>query len=163
MPQNPLARAVATLERLPSPLAKRAITRLFTSQVRFAGTAGIRFETLQADTVVATLANRKPVRNHIGGVHAAAMALLAETASGAVFGMNVRGDALPLLKSMRLDYVRRAKGALRAVATLDDTQRSSMQTDERGALTVPVVLTDEDGESPVVCEMIWAWVPKKKD
>ena len=31
------------------------------------------------------------VQNHIKGVHACAMALLAESATGAVFGMNVPG------------------------------------------------------------------------
>ena len=35
------------------------------------------------------------VQNHIKGVHACAMALLAESATGAVFGMNVPDSAIP--------------------------------------------------------------------
>jgi len=29
-------------------------------------------------------------------------------------------------------------------------------------LLVPVIVTDETGEQPIECEMVWAWVPKKK-
>jgi acyl-coenzyme A thioesterase PaaI-like protein len=106
--------------------------------------------------------NRPKVRNHIGGIHAAAMALLAETATGAVFGMNLPAGRLPLLKSMHIDYLKRAQGALRAEATLSEEQRQAMQTEDKGEAQVAVRVTDESGEAPIECRMVWAWVPKKK-
>ena len=60
------------------------------------------------------------MQNHIKGVHACGMALLAESATGGVFGMNLPDEALPLLKNMSIDYVRVAKGDLRGVATLTE-------------------------------------------
>jgi hypothetical protein len=27
---------------------------------------------------------------------------------------------------------------------------------------VPVSITDESGAEPIQCEMVWAWVPKKR-
>jgi len=27
-------------------------------------------------------------------------------------------------------------------------------------VTVPVSITDQSGQSPIQCEMVWAWVPK---
>ncbi|MEQ1440358.1 DUF4442 domain-containing protein [Fontimonas sp. SYSU GA230001] len=159
MSRNRLSRAVAALDVLPAALARRAITLLFNTQVRFAGTAGLRFEELSAERAVVVIDNRRRVRNHIGGVHAAAMALLAETATGAVFGMNVPDSALPLLKSLHVDYLRRARGALRAVATLDAAARARIADAARGDLVVPVRVTDESGEEPIRCELRWAWVP----
>ncbi|NKF21250.1 DUF4442 domain-containing protein [Solimonas marina] len=160
---NRLAKAVAWLAPLPASLRRRATTLLFNSQVRFAGTAGLRFEALTVEQAVVVVANRRRVQNHIGGVHAAAMALLAETATGAVFGMNVPDDKLPLLKSMHVDYQRRTQGGLRAVAMLDAAQRARLVDEERGHLVVPVRIVDDSGEPPIEATMTWAWVPKKRD
>lgn len=160
---NRLARAVGWLTPLPLPLRRRATTLLFNSQVRFAGTAGLRFEALSTEQAIVTIANRRRVQNHIGGVHAAAMALLAETATGAVFGMNVPDDKLPLLKTMQVEYQRRTQGGLRAVATLDAAQRQRLIDEERGSLVVPVQIVDDSGEPPIAATMTWAWVPKKRD
>jgi len=159
---NALQRLVAAAARLPAPLRKRAVTLAFTARVRFAGTGGVRFEVLEEGRAVAVMPNRGKVRNHIGGVHAAAMALLAETCSGAVFGLSLPGDKLPLLKTMQIDYVRRAQGGLRAEATLALPQRRALEKKERGELVVPVRVTDASGEEPIVCHMTWAWVPKKR-
>ncbi|HEY1077987.1 MAG TPA: DUF4442 domain-containing protein [Fontimonas sp.] len=162
MTANRLSRTVSAFDRLPTPLARRATTLLFNSQVRFAGTAGLQFEALSAERAVVIARNRRKVQNHIGGVHAAAMALLAETATGAVFGMNVPDHALLLLKTMHIDYLQRAHGTLRAVATLDASMRERIAGEERGNLVVPVIVTDQSGNEPIRCEMTWAWLPKKK-
>lgn len=160
---NALSRAVNQIQKLPAPLRGRAITLLFNSQVRFAGTGKVRFESLTHERAVLHLPNHPKVRNHIGGVHAAAMALLAETASGSVFGMNVPGTHLPVIKTLKVDYLRRAEGALMAVAQLDAQARARLQEEEKGDLIVPVTITDESGREPVACEMHWAWIPKRRN
>lgn len=162
MSESLLSRVVGWLAPLPAPLRRRATTLVFNSQVRFAGTAGLRFEKLTASEAIVVIRNRRPVQNHIGGVHAAAMALLAETASGAVFGMNVRSQSLPLLKSMHIDYTRRARGDLRAQARLSDAQCALLAREEKGELAVPVIVTDAEGEQPIVATMVWAWLPKQR-
>jgi len=154
--------AVDRCRLLPQGVFRQAVTRLFNYQVRFAGTAGVRFEELTDARSVLLLQNRKKVQNHIGGVHAAAMALLAETASGSLFGMNVPRTHLPLIKTMNIRYLRRAQGDLRAEATLTPEQRLRIQSEPKGDVLVPVIVTDEAGEQPIECEMVWAWVPKKK-
>ena len=162
MPRNSLARAVGAVQLLPPPLRRRAITLLFNTQVRFAGTAGLRFEALDADQAIVVIRNRRAVQNHIGGVHAAAMALLAETATGALFGLNLQGGSLPLLKSMQIDYLRCAQGELRAHARLDAAARAHLAGEPRGELIVPVTVSDASGASPIRVQMCWAWVPKRR-
>jgi acyl-coenzyme A thioesterase PaaI-like protein len=127
--------------------------------VPFTGTAGLDFVSLTPRQVEVAIPNHKRVQNHIGGVHASAMNLLAETATGMVVGMNVRDDCLPLAKELKMAFRMRATGSLRAVATLTDEQRAAMQASDKGKVKVAVTVTDEAGVKPVECEFIWAWIP----
>ncbi|WP_437593772.1 hotdog fold domain-containing protein [Sorangium sp. So ce1000] len=157
---NFIARALAPLQALPSFLRTRAQTVLFQRMVPFTGTAGIQFDEVRTDRVAIRLANGRRVRNHIGGVHAAAAGLLAETATGFVVAINLPDDKLPLLRSMKIGYTRRAQGGLRAVATLTPEQRQSFLDQPKGDVAVSVTVTDESGASPMECEFVWAWVTK---
>ncbi|RHY32228.1 hypothetical protein DYB32_002735 [Aphanomyces invadans] len=163
MGANKLAGLVAKINQsgLPTSVREGALTLAFNSQVKMAGLAGIHIESLSESQSVLTLKNRFRVQNHIGSVHACGMALLAESASGVVFGMNVKDTHLPLLKSMSINYVKRAQGDLRAVATLTPTQREALERDDKGNVVVDVVLTDAKGERPVEVQMTWAWTPKR--
>ena len=111
---------------------------------------------------VASIANRKRVQNHIGGVHAAAMVLVAENTTGLVVGMNVPDTAVPVVKSLKVDFVKRATGSLRAEATLTDEQCERIRTEPKGDVTVNVRVTDEAGVEPIQWEIIWAWTPKRR-
>lgn len=161
-PINPLAMMVNRIERLPAPLRPRAWTTLFRTVVPYVGTTGIRFEHCAADRFEVSIANRRRSRNHIGQVHAGAMVLLAETATGIMVGMNVPDASVPVIKTIHTDFVRRSKGAMRAVATLTPAQQELIRSTEKGETVVAVTVTDESGREPIVCEMTWAWVPKKR-
>ena len=63
---------------------------------------------------------------------------------------------------MTIDYTRRVQGDLKAVASISDEQIALMEREPKGSITVPVVITDESGEQPVTCNMLWAWVTKKR-
>ena len=49
-----------------------------------------------------------------------------------------------------------------AVASLQPEQIALMRSQDKGEVTVPVVITDESGQQPIQAEMVWAWVPKQK-
>lgn len=159
---NRIARSIAPLQGLPSFVRARAQTLVFRRVVPFTGTAGILFEEVTLERVVLRLDNRRRVQNHIHGVHAAAAALLGETATGFAVGINTPDDKLPLLRSMKIDYTRRAEGGLRAVATLTAEQREAIEQQPKGDVTVAVLVTDDKGTAPMECEFVWAWVPKKR-
>lgn len=159
---NRLQRALSPVERLPAWLRRPVRSFALGRTVPFVGTAGLRAEEVSTERAVFSLANRRPVQNHIQGVHAAAMALLAETATGIAFGMHVRDDALPLLKSMQIRYQKVATGGLRAEAHILPEDRARIAAEPRGEVHVQVTLTDEAGVEPATCEFIWAWVPRKK-
>lgn len=156
--RNRLALAASLIQRLPKPLHEPLLSRLFGSQVHFAGTARVRIQCMSRNEVRMSLVNRRRVQNHIKGIHAAAMALLAESASGCVVGMNLPDDKLPLIRTLKVDYLKRAQGSLRATATLSETQRRAMQEQDRGQVIVEVTILDDSGEQPIRCEMHWAWI-----
>jgi uncharacterized protein (TIGR00369 family) len=160
--KNALARMTEKTARLPSGLRGLILSRMFGRIVPFIGTAGLRFEEVGAERLVVSVRNRRKVHNHIKGVHAAAMALLAETATGFVMAMNVPDDKLVLLKSMKVDYQQRASGNMRAVATLSREQIEAIRQMDKGNFMVPVTVSDDSGAAPIACEMNWAWVPKHR-
>jgi uncharacterized protein (TIGR00369 family) len=161
MPEpNRLSRVVTRLNGLPPALRRFAVTKAFTSQVKFAGTGAVQILELEEGRAVLQMKNRRKVQNHIGTIHATGMALLAESATGVALGMTLPDSKIPLLKSMHVDYVKRANGTLRAEATLPPELRARVIGEERGDFAVPVKVTDETGEEPIRVQMVWAWVPK---
>jgi acyl-coenzyme A thioesterase PaaI-like protein len=159
---NQLSRSLAKFEGLPAGLRPGLVSFMLGNVVPMVGSAKLRFEEVTNARVVVTIRNRRRVQNHIKGVHAAAMALLAETATGFCVGMNVPDDKLPLIKTLKVDYLKRAQGDMKAVAQLRPEQIQQIQTQDKGEVTVPVSITDESGGEPIQCEMVWAWVPKKR-
>lgn len=160
--KNPLRKLVNTANKFSPWMSSKILTWAFCSQVKLAGTAKIQIVETDGSAVTFRLQNRKKVQNHIKGIHAAAMALLAESATGFITGINLPGDKLPLIKSMKVNYLKRAQGDMQAVAKLSDEQIAMMQQQDKGEVLVNVVVTDESSESPIECEMLWAWIPKKK-
>ncbi|NVK36842.1 MAG: DUF4442 domain-containing protein [Gammaproteobacteria bacterium] len=159
---NRLSKTAQKLQNLPEFMRSFAMSKAFGSVIKYAGHSGVRFEKLSHNECVVSLKNKKKVQNHIGGIHAAAMALLAETATGFVFGMNVPDSKLPVIKKMDIDYVKRSTGDMRAVATLTDEQIQKIQTEEKGEVTVPVIITDEANVEPIKASMTWAWTAKRR-
>jgi len=160
--RNRLARVVHKFDGYPEGLRRFLITWAFGGTVHFVRTAGVKFQELTEERAVVVLANKRRVQNHIGTLHAAAVALIGETATGAVFGMSVPDEKYPILKSMRINYTKRSQGALRAEATLAPGMRERFWVEEKGDIAVPVRITDETGEPTVDAEYVWAWRPKKK-
>ena len=158
-PPNRLERQLERLDEVPSFARTWFRSVILRRAVPFTGTAGLRFIEMSQERTELAISNVKKVQNHIEGVHASAINLLAETATGMLMRMNVRDDCIPLAKHMSMAFKKRATGAMHAVATLTDEQRAAMQASDKGEVTVSVVVTDEVGINPVECEFVWAWIP----
>jgi acyl-coenzyme A thioesterase PaaI-like protein len=159
---NQLKRVVESSKWLPANVRATVVSKILGKVVPYVGTTGLLYEEISSERVIVSIRNQHKVQNHIKNVHAAAMALLAETATGFVVGINLPDDKLPLIKSLKVDFYKRTKGDMRAVATLTPEDVASIATEPKGELWVPVTVTDESGNEPIKCEMLWAWVPKAK-
>lgn len=158
--RNRLSKLVHSTARFPQGIRTALWSKGFGRIVPMVGTAKIRYLEVSASQVTVSLANHKAMQNHIGQLHACAMALLAETATGFVSAMNVPDSAIVLIKSMNADFKRPSKGAMTATATLSAEQQKLMQSTEKGETWVNVTLQDESGAAPIECQMLWAWVAK---
>ena len=159
---NRLSKLVKATAKLPKGIRSTLWSKAFGRIVPMVGSANIRYLGVSHDKVVVKIENHRAMQNHIGQVHACAMALIAETATGFVTGMNVPDSCIVLIKSLKVDFKRPSKGAMTAVATLTDEQQKLMQSSEKGETLVSVIVTDETNEEPIQCEMLWAWVAKSQ-
>jgi uncharacterized protein (TIGR00369 family) len=157
---NRLTKLVKSTSRFPKRIRTALWSRAFGRLVPMVGTAKVQYLEMQADKVVVTMENHRGMQNHIGQVHACAMALLAETATGFVTAMNVPDSSIMLIKSLKVDFKRPTKGAMTATATLTAEQQRLMKATDKGETLVAVSITDESNEEPIQCEMLWAWVSK---
>ena len=155
-------RVVTQVNKLPESVRSSALTLTITRAVRFSGTADVVIESLTETQSRLHIKYKKKVQNHIGSVHAAAMALVAESATGFLVGVNLTADKVPVIKAMNIDFTKRATGDLTAEAHLTPEQIETMRTQDKGDVTVAVTVTDEKGVEPIECEMIWAWTPLKR-
>eukprot|EP00986_Skeletonema_menzelii_P004095 scaffold1366_cov155-Skeletonema_menzelii.AAC.3 len=160
---NKMATSIAKLQSVvPSSFQPLALSYVFNSMVKLAGTAGIRIESLTHTTARVSLQNKKKIQNHIGGLHACSMALAAESATGILIGMNVPDTHLPLIKSMKVDFIRRCEGSINVEASITDDDYKRIHEEDKGEVTVKCTVVDESGKEPIKADMLWAWVPKQR-
>lgn len=155
--KNQLAKMVDKLNSKPQWLRYRLLSYALGKTVKFVGTAGVKCLHLSQDKSIFRLANRKKVRNHIGTVHAAASALVAETATGMALAMHIPDGKIPVLKAMHIDYVKRSTGGLTATAYLTEEQITQLHQLDKGEMRINCEVLDEKEVEPVVCQMDWAW------
>ena len=161
-PTNRLSKLVKATSKLPKGIRSTLWSKAFGRVVPMVGSANIRYLEVSHAKVVVKIENHRAMQNHIGQVHACAMALIAETATGFVMGMNVPDSCIVLIKSLKIDFKRPTQGTMTATATLTDDQQKLMQSTEKGETLVAVKVIDESGEEPIQCEMLWAWISKSQ-
>ena len=159
---NRLTKLVNATSKLPMSLRSTLWSKAFGRIVPMVGTANIRYLEVNPSQVKVRIENQRNMQNHIKGVHAAAMALLAETATGFLTGLHVPDHRILLIKSLHVDYLKVAKGGLTATAYLNAEQQALIASQEKGELLIPVTVIDDTGNEPIHCQMLWAWLPKQK-
>ena len=153
---------VKTTSKLPKSIRSTLWSKAFGRIVPMVGTANIRYLEVDQDHVTVRIENTRNMQNHIQGVHAAAMALLAETATGFLTGLHVPNNRQFLIKPLHVCYLKVAQGGLTATATLTAEQQSFIADNDKGELLIPVTVIDDAGNAPIQCQMLWAWLPKRK-
>jgi acyl-coenzyme A thioesterase PaaI-like protein len=100
---------------------------------------------------VVTLPDRAELKNHIGSQHAAALFAAAEAASGlAVTGAfaELLAKVTPLVKVVRIEFTKVARGVITATATLSSAKReilTSVERDGKCSFDVAVELANAEG------------------
>ncbi|WP_413519282.1 DUF4442 domain-containing protein [Psychrobacter glacincola] len=163
---NQFSKLLSVTKYLPAGARSSILSKAFGKVVPYVGTTGVYYETVEPNQVVVSLNNSKAVQNHIGSIHAVAITLLAETATGFILGLNLPSDRVLLIKSYSVNFYRPIKkGQMAAIASLSDEQRLDILNTPKGEMVIPCVIHDRESDSerdPIVVEMTWAWIPKSE-
>ena len=99
--------------------------------------------------------DRRSVHNHLGSIHAVALANLAELTSGLALNCGLPENARGILKAFSIDYLKKARGPL--TATSETPLPSSNLKQE---LTVIVETRDSSGAVVTRAQALWLIGPK---
>jgi acyl-coenzyme A thioesterase PaaI-like protein len=118
-------------------LFSRAIGRF----APYTGTIGARIETLEPGRAVATIRDRKAIRNHLNSIHAVALANLTELAGSLSIIASMHPDTRMIPVKLETEYVKKARGTLTAEGSC-----KIPEPEFEGELHGKVVIRDSGGD-----------------
>lgn len=132
-------------------------SRLICFKAPYFGSIAPRMTRLEPGRGEATLRHRRRVSNHLGSVHAIALCNLAEFVGGLTTDVSIPASMRWIPKGMTVEYLKKAVGTQRAVATPEFIPAEAAEAYE---LPLHVVITDPAGD-PVFKARISMWVSPK--
>lgn len=139
------------------PLGKWLFSRLICFKAPYFGSIRPQMVLLQPNRGEATIRHRRSVTNHLGTVHAIALCNLAEFVGGLTCDVSIPASMRWIPKGMSVEYLKKAVGTMRAVATPAFEPHESTEGYE---LPFSVLVTNPQGE-PVFKAKIAMWVSPK--
>jgi acyl-coenzyme A thioesterase PaaI-like protein len=133
---------------------------LFSQALRWAApyfrTIPAQVDDARPGKVVLRMRDRFRVHNHLGTVHAIALCNLAEMAMGLAAEVTIPPSHRWIPKGMTVEYLAKARGTMRAEATLE----LPPSLPDKSEIAVPVSVTDPGGQE-VFTAVIRIWVTRR--
>ena len=139
------------------PFGHWLFSRMVCMKAPYFGSIRPRMTVLEPNRAEATIAHRRSVTNHLGTVHAIALCNLAEFTGGLMTDASIPTSMRWIPKGMSVEYLKKAVGTQRGVATPEFPPHVSSEGYE---LPVNVVVTDPQGDA-VFKARISMWVSPK--
>src|SRR5262245_27836788 len=138
------------------PAGKWLFGRLICFRAPYFASIHPRFVELRPGLCLVTMRKRRAVQNHIGTVHAIAMANLCELAGGMLMEVTIPVTMRWIPRGMTIEYLRKARGGVSATARLDKVEWHAPEN-----VGVPLSVTDSQG-TEVVRAVITMYVSERK-
>lgn len=151
-----------------SPFYLWLLNRLLGRLVPFNRAHGFSIERVEADRIVTYAANRRINHNHIRGIHACAIATIAEFSSGlALLSMLDPARYRLIMARMEIDYLFQARQDILATTVLDNGQVQQqvlepLQNVEAVNLTQETLVADRQGHTVARAHITWQIKPWAK-
>ena len=123
--------------------------RILAMGIPYTGTIRAQVQVVEPGFARVELTDRRRVRNHLGSVHALALANLGELTTGLAMTATLPPDVRSILKTLHIDFLKKARGSLIAECTCVvpavthaiDHDVSSVITDASGDVVATVTAT----------------------
>lgn len=125
------------LSRVPG--GRKLFNRILAKAIPYTGSIGAEVIRLEAGHCVVRLRDRRAIRNHLGSIHAIALANLGELAGNLALAFSLPDDARFIVTSLLIDFQKKARGTLIA-----ECQCPPSATSERTEYTLIVNIRDAD-------------------
>jgi acyl-coenzyme A thioesterase PaaI-like protein len=139
------------------PAGKALFTRAVCLKAPYFGSIDPHIAELRPGYCEVHIQDRRAVHNHLGTVHAIAMCNMAELAGGMATEVTIPQDARWIPVGMTVEYLRKARGNLRAVATLD----AIPPHDDGADVTANVNILDHEDQTVMKAAITMRVSPKK--
>jgi len=123
------------------PGGKTLFTFLLGRMTPYSGSIGARVEELAPGWCRVALRDRRRVRNHLGSIHAIALANLAEMASGLAVLVGLPANVQGIVTGFSITYLKKARGRLIAECRAERLDVTAEQEYEAA-----VAITDTQGD-----------------
>ena len=153
-PAAPGDRLLRLWKRLGSvPGGRGLFSRLLGRMVPYTGSLGARLVELEPGRAVATLSDRKRVRNHLGSIHAVALVNLGEMTTGLAVLSALPASIRGIVTGLSAVYLHKARGPLTASADV-----RALGLDQVAETTeVQAVAEIRNGDGQVVARVTAIW------
>ena len=139
------------------PAGKSIFTFLLGRMTPYSSSIGARVEQLEPGFCRVALRDRRRVRNHLGSIHAMALANLAEMASGLAVLVGLPATVQGIVTGFSITYLKKARGRLIAECRADHLDVTAAQDYE-----AEVSITDAQGDVVARASARWRLRPIPK-
>jgi acyl-coenzyme A thioesterase PaaI-like protein len=123
--------------------------------VPYTGTLSARVEELSAGDATVTLQDRRGIRNHLGSIHAIALANLGEVTSGLAMLTSLPAGVRGIVTRFEVVYLKKARGRLTARSVAP-----SFPVTETADLAVEAEIADAGGNVVARARATWRVSPR---
>lgn len=145
-------RAWQRLSRLPG--GRRVFSLLLGALIPYTGTIRPEVVDLGPGMALIRMRDRRRVRNHLGSIHAIALANLGEVASGLALTDGLPDTVRGIVVSITVDYLKKARGTLTA-----ECRCTVPEVRERTEFSVTADIRNEGGDSVARATVRWLLEP----
>ena len=132
------------------PFGATIFSLLLGYRIPYTGALGSRVEELRPGYARVRLDERRGIRQHLGSIHAVALANLGEFTSGLAMTTGLPEGMRGIVVSLSIEYLKKARGRLRAESTVPSTE-AGVERD----IDAQAVITDAAGD--VVAKVTARW------